>query len=95
MPTINKSNIVKEISNSFPNFLKKDITKLIDIILVNIKDSLRDGSRVELRDIVMFEAKKYKAKTSRNPKTNEKILIPEKKIIRFKISKKWSKEINE
>ena len=43
----------------------------------------------------MFEAKKYKSKQARNPKTNEIIFVPEKKIIRFKISKKWAKKINE
>ena len=36
-----------------------------------------------------------KAKYVRNPKTNEKVFVPEKKIIRLKISKKWAKEINE
>ena len=43
----------------------------------------------------MFEAKKYNSKISRNPKTNEKVFVPEKKIIRLKISKKWAEEINE
>ena len=43
----------------------------------------------------MFEAKKYKAKYARNPKTNEKVFVPEKKIIRFKISQKWLNKINE
>ena len=95
MSTINRSDIVKEISNSFPNFIKKDISKLINIILETIRDNLRKGYRVELRDIIMLEAKKYNSKISRNPKTNEKVFVPEKKIIRLKISKKWAKEINE
>ena len=58
MSTINRSDIVKEISNNFPNFIKKDISKLINIILETIRDNLRKGYRVELRDIIMFEAKK-------------------------------------
>ena len=65
------------------------------IILENIKQSLKNSGRTELRDIVMFEAKKYNSKQARNPKTNEIIFVPEKKIIRFKTSKKWSKKINE
>ena len=43
----------------------------------------------------MFEAKKYKSKLGRNPKTSERIVVPEKKIIRFKLSKKWQEKINE
>ena len=62
MSTINRSDIVKEISNNFPNFIKKDISKLISIILDTIRDNLRKGYIVELRDIIMFEAKKYNSK---------------------------------
>ena len=92
---INKSDIKNKLSDNFPNFLKKDLSKLIYIILDNIKQSLKKNERVELRDILMFEAKKYKSKHARNPKTNEIILVPKRKIIRLKISKKWSKKINE
>lgn len=93
--SIKKSDLIKQFSNNFPNFLKKDLTKLIDLSLKMIAESLQKGERVELRDNFMFEAKKYKSKFARNPKTNEKIYIPDKKIIRFKLSKKWSNKINE
>ena len=92
---VNKSDLLKQLSNSYPNFAKKDLSKFIQIILKEIKDSLKKGERVELRDTFMFEAKKYRSKYARNPKTNEKIFIPEKKIVRFKISKKWQKNLNE
>lgn len=92
---INKSNLIKQLSDNFPNFLRKDLTKLVDIILTNIKQSLKNNERVELRDIILIEAKRYKARKARNPKTNAAIYVPEKKIIRFKISKRWSDEINE
>ena len=92
--SIKKSDLIKQFSNNFPNFLKKDLTKLIDLSLKMIAESLQKGERVELRDNFMFE-KKYKSKFARNPKTNEKIYIPDKKIIRFKLSKKWSNKINE
>ena len=95
MSIINKSDIVKEISNNFPNFIKKDIIKLTNIILDTIKDNLKKGYRVELRDIIMFEARKYGSKISRNPKTNQKVHIPEKKTILFKMSKQWAKKVNE
>ncbi len=92
---ITKSDLIKQFSNNFPNFLKKDLTKVIDLSLKMIAESLKRGERVEFRDNFMFEAKKYKSKFARNPKTNEKIYVPGKKIIRFKISKKWSEKINE
>ena len=92
---INRSNLVDQLSKNYPNFIKKDLNKLIDIIFENIKVSLKKGERVELRDVIIFEGKKFKSKFLRNPKTNEKVFVPEKRIIRVKISQKWKKNINE
>ena len=91
---INKSDLLNQISDSFPNFYRRDLYKMINITLENIINSLRKGYRVELRDIFILEAKKYKAKYARNPKTNEKVYVPEKKIVKFKSSSKWAKLIN-
>ena len=41
----------------------------------------------------MFEAKKYKSKYARNPKTNEKLLIPEKKLWGLKFQKNGKKKL--
>ena len=60
-----------------------------------MKDSLKNGSRVELRNIFTLDPKTQRPRTSRNPKTNEIIEGPEKKSIRFRMSKKWIKRINE
>ncbi len=90
-----KSKIIKQLSDNYPNFIKKDLIKLIDIILNDMKNSLLKNERVELRDIFTLETKIQKARVSRNPKTNENINTPEKKYIRFKMSKEWMKKINE
>ncbi len=93
--SVTKSNIIKQLSNNYPNFLNKDLTKLVEIILYEMKSALKRGERVELRDIFTFEPRIQVARISRNPRTNEKINTPEKKAIHMKISKKWSSEINE
>lgn len=90
-----KSDLIKELSNSYPNFLKKDLIKLVDITLDEMQNALKRGERVELRDIFTIESRIQKARISRNPKTNEKINTPEKKTVLMKISKEWSKKINE
>ena len=56
--------------------------------------ALSNGERVELRDIFTLESRIQKARTSRNPKTNEIVKVPEKKSVHFKMSKKWFKDIN-
>ena len=90
-----KSDLLKELSKNYPNFIKKDLTKLFDIAIYEIQESLKRNERVELRDVFALELRLQKARTSRNPKTNEKVNTPEKKAILFKMSKEWAKIINE
>ena len=90
-----KSDIIKQLANHYPNFLRKDLIKLLDIAIYEMMESLKRGERVELRDVFTIEPRIQKARISRNRKTNEKVNTPEKKAIVFKISKQWAKKINE
>ncbi len=90
-----KSNLINKLSNNYPNFLKKDLNKFVDIFLIEIKNSLKRKERVELRDNFTLESKLQKSRNARNPKTNEKIYIEKKYLIKFKSSKMWVKKINE
>ena len=89
-----KSKLLKQLSNNYPNFLKKDLEKFTDIILDEIKRALRRGDRCELRGFGVFETHIQKARISRNPKTGEKVNTPEKKTIHFKMSKDLFKKLN-
>ena len=90
-----KSDLIKELADNYPNFLRKDLTKIIYITISEMQNALKRGERVELRDIFSIEPRIQKARISRNPMTNEKVNTPEKKTILMKISKEWSKKINE
>ena len=74
-----KSDLIKELADNYPTFLRKDLIKLIDITLTEMQNALKRGERVELRDIFTIEPRIQKARISRNPKTNEKVNTPEKK----------------
>ena len=89
-----KSKIIKQLSSNYQNFLNNNLSKLVDIIISNMENSLSRNERVELRDIFTLETKIQKARISRNPKTNEKVKVPEKKTVHFKMSKKWFKDLN-
>ena len=89
-----KSKILKQLSSNYPNFLNKNLSKLVDIIISNMENALIRNERVELRDIFTLETKIQKARISRNPKTNERVKVPEKKTVYFKMSKKWFKDLN-
>ena len=89
-----KSKLLKQISKNYPNFLKKDLEKFTNIILSEIKNTLKRGERVELRGFGIFSTNTQKARISRNPKTGEKVHTPEKRTIHFKMSKDLFKKIN-
>ena len=82
-----KSKLLKQLSENYPNFFKKDLEKLIDIILKEIKNTLKRGERVEIRNFGVFSTNTQKARISRNPKTGEKVHTQEKK----KLTSKWQK----
>ena len=90
-----KSKLLKQLKESYPNFILKDLTKLTDIILKGIKQALKRGDRVELRGFGVFSTNIQKARISRNPKTGEKVNTPEKKTIHFKMSKDLFKKLND
>tara|TARA_B100001057_G_scaffold299938_1_gene300075 strand:+ start:1174 stop:1467 length:294 start_codon:yes stop_codon:yes gene_type:complete len=89
-----KSKLLNQLSKNYPNFLKKDLQKLTDIIFKEIKNSLKKGERVELRGFGVFSANIQKARISRNPRTGEKVNTPQKKTIHFKMAKDLFKKLN-
>ena len=91
---IAKSKILKKLSQNYPNFLKRDLEKLVNIILIEIKETLKRGERVELRGFGIFSTNIQKARISRNPKTGEKVNTPQKKTIHFKMAKDLFKKLN-
>ena len=90
-----KSDLIKELADSYPNFLRKDLIRLMDIALYEMINALKRGERVELRDIFTIEPRTQKSGFRRNPKNGVTFFAKEKKKILFKISKSWTKKINE
>ena len=90
-----KSKLLKHLSDNYPNFLKKDLEKFINIVLSEIKQALKRGDRVELRGFGVFYTNNQKARISRNPRTGEKVNTPQKKTIHFKMSKELFKKLND
>ena len=89
-----KSKLLKQLSNNYPNYLKKDLSKFVDIILNEIKRALRRSESVELSNFGRFSVKTQKSSIRRNPKTGEKVAVQEKKVIKWKQSKDLFKKIN-
>ena len=89
-----KSKLIKQLKKSYPNFLIKDLDKLISLILNEIKSTLKRGERVELRGFGVLSTRIQKESIRRNPKTGQKVMVKQKKIIHWKMSKDLFKKIN-
>ncbi len=95
MAVIVKSKLVKELSDSYPNFSKKIVEKFLNIILNEIKQALKRREAVELRGFGRFALRVQKARISRNPATGEKVNTQKKFTINFKMSKKMFNKLND
>jgi integration host factor subunit beta len=60
--------------------VKEAIQNLFDGII----DILVAEGRIELRNFGVFEAITRKPRQARNPRTGETVMVPERKMIRFK-----------
>ena len=89
-----KSKLIKELKKSYPNFLIRDLDKVVEIILKEIKETLKRGEGVELRNFGTFRVNFQKASIRRNPKTGEKVSVPKKRTIKWKMSKDLFKKLN-
>ena len=89
-----KSELLKELKKSYPNFLTRDLNKIIEIVLKEIKLTLNKGEGVELRNFGTFRTNIQKASIRRNPKTGEKVNVPKKRTIKWKMSKDMFKKLN-
>ena len=89
-----KSELIKELKKSYPNFLTRDLNKIVEIILKEIKETLNRDEGVELRNFGTLRVRFQKASIRRNPKTGEKVNVPKKRIIKWKMSKDLFKKLN-
>ena len=89
-----KSELLKELKKSYPNFLTRDLDKILEIILKEIKNALDRDEGVELRGFGTFRTNVQKASIRRNPKTAEKVNVPKKRTIKWKMSKDLFNKLN-
>ena len=89
-----KSDLIKELADNYPNFLRKDLIKLLEIMIYEMQESLKRGERVELRDFGIWSTNIQKPRISRNPKTGEKVHTRKKVKIHFKMAKELFNKLN-
>ena len=89
-----KSELVFKLCNAWPNILHKDMEVMCSLIFREITEALSRGENIEIRGFGTYKITMRKARIGRNPKTEKSIQIPEKKAIKWKMSKIFFKRLN-
>ena len=89
-----RSELLQKLCNHHPDLLRKDIKKILEIIFLEISEALCRGENIEIRGFGMFKTTLRKARIGRNPRNSKLIQIPEKKAIKWKMSKTFFNRLN-
>jgi len=86
MATITKKELIDRISEKTNN--KRVVVKrIVQCFLDEIVDELGHDNRLEFRDFGVFESKRRAARVAQNPKTLERVQVPPKRTVKFKIGR--------
>ncbi|MDD2331490.1 MAG: integration host factor subunit beta [Candidatus Cloacimonetes bacterium] len=87
-----KADLVKIISEN-TGIIRKDVAVVVDSLFQSIKDSLATGAHIEIRGFGTFKLKVRKPRTGRNPKTDQKVPVPERTVPTFKFSREFKMSV--
>ncbi len=91
--TLNKAELVEVVSKE-TDTTKKDVELVINKMMETIIKHVSTGDKVTLVGFGTFEARQRKARTGRNPKTNQPLHIPAKRVPGFKVGKEFGDAVN-
>ena len=89
-----KSDLLKRLETKQNKLSENDIEQIFNIFTKKILHALKQGNNVEIRGFGTLKKKINRAKTVRNPKTNEKIFKKENFKLHFKIGKILHNKLN-
>ena len=91
---MNKSDLLKTISEKTDSLNEEDIEQTVNIILNLVSNALNNGDRVEIRNFGTFSIRSRDQRISRNPKTGTAVLVEAKRHPYFRASKYLKESLN-
>jgi len=89
-----KNKILNQLVNFYPNFLRRDLEKALNLVFDEIIKALTKGKNVEIRGFGSFKIRQLKSKIGRNPNNGSKVEIPAKQKVHWKMSKELFHKLN-
>ena len=88
-----KSDLIASVADK-AGITKKAAGEAIEAVINSVSDALSSGDKVQLVGFGTFEVRQRKARTGRNPKTNQPLHIPAKRVPGFKVGKEFGDAVN-
>ncbi len=89
-----KSELIERISNKEENLSISDVTLSVDYILDYLADTFSKKGRIEIRGFGNLTLQYQPPREAHNPKTKQKVHVPGKHKIRFKMGKELKESLN-
>ena len=86
MQTITKKELIDRIAEK-STYKRVVVKRIIQSFLDEIVAELGNSNRLEFRDFGVFESKQRAARTAQNPKTLERVSVPPKRTVKFKVGR--------
>ena len=86
MATITKKELINRIAQKTTS-RRVVVKRILQSFLDEIMDELGRGNRLEFREFGVFESKPRAARVAQNPKTLEKVRVPPKQTVKFKVGR--------
>ena len=84
--TVTKRELVNRIAEDTGQ-MKVVVRLILQKFLHEVIDELSNGNRLEFRDFGVFEVRERKARVAQNPRTLEKVEVPAKRAVKFKVGR--------
>ena len=82
-----RSDIVEELAARFAQLTHRDAESAVKTILDAMSDALVRGNRIEIRGFGSFSVSRRPPRVGRNPRSGERVQVPEKRVPHFKPGK--------
>ena len=89
-----KSELIAQLAVRHPQLVATDAEMAVKTILDAVSKSLASGERVEIRGFGSFSLNYRPPRLGRNPKTGEKVEVPEKYVPHFKAGKELRERVD-
>ncbi len=90
---MNKGELVANISEA-GGMTRATARRALDVVLANMTSAMRKGERVTITGFGSFRVIDRAAQKGRNPQTGQAIMIPARKVVKFKPAKKLAERVD-